>query len=196
MIATNETLGLTNLACKAAIPGSVECAAFDGVEAALAKEVQLNLPVTHRFTPGLYIREIFMPASVPPIETVVTSRIHLTEHPFTVSKGKLKVWQEETGWVYIEAPYTGITKAGTRRLLIIAEDTIWTTYHLNPDDGRDPDKILDRITADHFDHLAGLKDFKLNTDGTQIFIQEGRVVPDTVGQTNLNREVRLLGGVP
>jgi hypothetical protein len=194
MIATNESLGVANPACKSAIPGTLECEAFDGVEAALAKEVQLNLPVTHRFTPGLYIREIFMPASVPPIETVVTSRIHLTEHPFTISKGRLKVWQEESGWVTLEAPYTGITKAGTRRILIILEDTIWTTYHLNPTDEIDPDKILDLITLDHFAHLGGIKDFKVNTDSTQIFIQEGRIIPDTVDRTNTNRVNRLLGG--
>ena len=184
---------LAKVACKAAIPGTPECEAFDGVEAALAKEVQLDLPVTHRFTPGLYIREILMPASVYPVETVVTSRIHLTEHPFVVSKGKLKVWQEESGWVQIEAPYTGITKAGTRRLLIIQEDTIWTTFHVTEE--TDPDVILSQITLEHFEHVKGLKDFSRNTDSTQIFLQEGRIVHDTVTQTNLNRVSRSLEGV-
>jgi hypothetical protein len=192
MIAALESLSLSETICKAAIPGTVECAAFDGVEAALAKEVQLDLPVTHRFTPGLYIREIFMPASIPPIETVVTSRIHLTEHPFVISKGKLRVWHEETGWVLIEAHYTGITKAGTRRILVIIEDTIWTTFHVTNE--TDPDRILDQITLEHFDHLGGIKDFKTNTDSTQIFIQEGRIIPDTVESTNRNRVAQLLGG--
>jgi len=191
MIAETEFLS-TISACKAAIAGTPECKAFDGVEAALAKEPQLDCPVTHRFTPGLYIREIFMPASTPPVETVVTSRIHLTEHPFIVSKGRLKVWHEESGWQLIQAPFTGITKAGTRRILIIVEDTVWTTFHVTNE--TDPDTILSQITVDHFDHLGGLKNFHINTDGTQNFIQEGRVVPSTVDQTNQNRAKLISGG--
>lgn len=176
---------ITPYSCKAAIQGTLECAAFDGVEAALAKEVQLDLPVTHIFTPGLYTRQIFMAASAYPVATVVTSRIHLTEHPFVVSKGRLKVWDEEMGWQSIEAPFTGITKVGTRRILIILEDTIWTTFHVTSE--TDPDVILGQITADHFDHLSGLKDFHVNTDGTQRFLNSGRTVASTVEQTNNNR---------
>jgi hypothetical protein len=81
--------------------------------------------VKHRFTPGLYIRQIFMPKN-----SVLTSKIHKTEHPFTVSKGLCHVYIEERGeWETFSAPHTGITKPGTRRLLIIEEDTVWTTYH-------------------------------------------------------------------
>jgi hypothetical protein len=36
----------------------------------------IELPIVHRFTPGLYIREIFMPAGA-----LVTSKIHKTEYP-------------------------------------------------------------------------------------------------------------------
>ena len=32
-------------------------------------------------------------------------------------------------WVELTAPYTGITKPGTRRVLYILEDCVWTTYH-------------------------------------------------------------------
>ena len=83
-----------------------------------------TLPIVHRFTPGMYIREIFMPAG-----SLLTSKIHKTEHPFVVSKGRLSVYSEVDGPLEVEAPYTGITKPGTRRLLFIHEDTIWTTFH-------------------------------------------------------------------
>ena len=83
-------------------------------------------PVTHRFTPGLYIREIFMPAG-----SVITSSIHNTEHPYVVSQGRCLVYREDQDrWDTILAPYTGITVPGTRRFLIILEDTIWTTFHV------------------------------------------------------------------
>lgn len=84
-------------------------------------------PLTHRFTPGLYTREIFMPAG-----TIITSKIHKTEHPFVVSKGRLWVLVEGGEWEHIEAPHTGITRPGTRRLLFVEEDTIWTTFHPTP----------------------------------------------------------------
>ena len=88
--------------------------------------------LTHRFTPGLYIREIYMPAG-----SVLSTKIHKTEHPFVISAGKVSVYSGNDGPQYIEAPYTGITKPGTRRFLVVHEDTIWTTFHPNPDELRD-----------------------------------------------------------
>jgi len=106
---------------------------LDEVEARMVKiggqvqakgEVLKEFPVVHRFTPGLYVREIFMPAG-----SVIVSKIHKTEHPYVVSKGLLYVYIEGSGWEKIQAPHTGITKPGTRRLLVIQEDTIWSTFH-------------------------------------------------------------------
>src|ERR1700681_2428958 len=72
----------------------------------------VDCPLVHRFVPKLYIREIFMPAG-----SMVVSKIHGTEHPYVVSQGCLTVWTEQEGEVFIEAPYTGITLPGTRRVL-------------------------------------------------------------------------------
>lgn len=83
-----------------------------------------GLPVTHRFTPGMYIREIFMPAGV-----VLTSKIHRTEHPFVVLTGVADVFTDDLGAVRISAPCIGITKPGTRRVLHIIEDCRWATFH-------------------------------------------------------------------
>jgi hypothetical protein len=81
-------------------------------------------PLVHRFTDGMYIREIFMPAG-----SLWTSKIHKTEHPYVVSYGKAAVSVDADEWYEITAPYTGITKPGTRRVLYILEDCIWTTFH-------------------------------------------------------------------
>lgn len=103
-----------------------------------------ELPVRHLFTPGLYVREIFMPAG-----TLLTSRIHLLEHPFVISKGKVSVWDDENGVVTLEAPHTGITSPGTRRVLYMHTDTIWSTFHVNPTNETDPDKIGEKILLNH-----------------------------------------------
>ena len=83
-----------------------------------------ELPTTHIFTPGLYTRTILMRAGM-----IVTSRIHRTEHPFVVSQGHCLVYDDRNGPVSIKAPYMGITKPGTHRVLLILKDTIWSTFH-------------------------------------------------------------------
>lgn len=104
------------------------CAPINAIEAVLVDLPQRECPVTHRFTPGLYTREIFMPAGED--GTIVTSKIHKTEHPFAILAGRVSVWQSETGWVEYRAPYVGITKPYTRRVLVVHEDTRWVTFHV------------------------------------------------------------------
>lgn len=115
---------------------------LDFLQFQLGQLPQLDMPLTHRFTPGLYIREIFMPKGA-----IVISRVHKREHPFVVSKGKVAVWSENDGWQFIKAPFTGITTPGTRRILFISEDCIWTTFHCGdwPAD-TDPDVIVGEVT--------------------------------------------------
>lgn len=83
-----------------------------------------GFPLVHRFTPGMYAREIFMPSG-----SVVVSCVHKTEHPYVISQGLVSVWSETLGIEHLKAPYTGITKGGTRRILFVHEDTVWTTFH-------------------------------------------------------------------
>lgn len=97
-------------------------------------------PVKHHFTPGLYAREIFMPAG-----TFLTSQIHKTEHQFVVASGECWVLTEH-GWEYIKAPHHGITKAGTRRFLAMITDTVWITFHAT--DLTDPEAIAREILDD------------------------------------------------
>jgi hypothetical protein len=99
---------------------------MDNLEAAIIQHPNelIHGPLVHRFTDGMYIREIFMPAG-----SLWTSKIHKTEHPYVVSYGKVAVSVDAQEWYEITAPYTGITTPGTRRVLYIIEDCIWTTFH-------------------------------------------------------------------
>lgn len=67
-----------------------------------------------------------------PKDSLITSKIHNTNHPFVVSQGSVAVAIDGDNWQEIQAPYTGITQAGTRRVLIILEDTTWITFHPLP----------------------------------------------------------------
>jgi hypothetical protein len=137
--------------------------AVDQLEALMLEQGELvDCPLVHRFTDGMYIRQIFMPKG-----TLITSKIHKTQHPYTVSLGAVAVSIDGGDWERIVAPYTGITNPGTRRILYILEDCIWTTYHPLPDmkseyndliDG-DLDKILkdieDKILEPHINQITG-----------------------------------------
>lgn len=118
---------------------------IDAVELALLEVFEpVDAPLIHRFTPNLYTREIFMQAG-----SRVVSKIHKTEHQFIVSQGICYVYNiVDKGWEKIVAPYHGITPAGTRRILVIEKDTVWTTIHFI-NEGETLEEIEDRIIEKH-----------------------------------------------
>jgi hypothetical protein len=118
--------------------GDVDWGMVDQIQMAMSDMPQQECPLDHAFTPGLYSRTIFMPAG-----TLIVSKIHKTEHQYVISAGKVRVWTREQGVVHLEAPHVGITKPGTRRVLYIDEDCVWTTFH--PTDETDLDKIEEQL---------------------------------------------------
>jgi hypothetical protein len=84
----------------------------------------IECPIRHYFTNDMYAREMSAPA-----DSMITSKIHLSEHFFIVSKGSLIVWDDDGEEKFIEAPFIGITKQGTRRVAYIWSDCVWTTFH-------------------------------------------------------------------
>lgn len=94
-------------------------------------------PLTHRFTPGLYSREIFMPR-----KTAVISHVHKTRHQYAVMRGRVMVWTDGK-FEDIVAPFVGVTEPGTRRVLYVVEDTVWITFH--PTTETDMAKLEDEL---------------------------------------------------
>ena len=152
---------------------------IDELEKAIVDNLNLiDCPLVHRFSDGMYIREIFMLAG-----SLVTSKIHNTNHPYTISKGKAMVAIDGSDWVELSAPYTGITEAGTRRVLYILEDCIWTTYHpisrmkveYNSLELEEKMKLVDEIENEiiepHVNYLTGTNihlDYKNKLDKNKI----------------------------
>lgn len=106
----------------------------------------VDLPVIHRFTPGLYVREVTLREGV-----IYTSRVHLTQHPFVISKGCVTVFHEDGSQRTLRAPHTGITQAGTRRAILVHEECVWTTFH--PTTKTDLEEIEKETVADWPEHL-------------------------------------------
>ena len=107
-------------------------------------------PLFHKFATGCYIRQITMPKGM-----LLVSKIHKTKHPYFILKGDVSVLTEQ-GVVRLTAPYSGITEAGTKRVLYMHETTIWTTVHLNPTNTRDVNVIEKEIIATDFDELDNI----------------------------------------
>ncbi len=103
---------------------SIEAAAADAINNNPEKFEAFHCEPEHLFTPGIYVRKFSVPAG-----KLVFSETHLTEHPFFVVDGVCEVFTEEEGWVLIKAPFQGVTKPGTRRILRIWADLIWVTVH-------------------------------------------------------------------
>lgn len=127
--------------------------AMDRAEMAVAALPPAVVPITNIFTPGIYGRQVFIGAGI-----AIVTRIHKIEHPFVISAGVVEVEDENGIREVLRAPYTGITKPGTQRKLVAYEDTIWTTFHPNPDNETDPDKIVEEVTEEHVNPLASPDD--------------------------------------
>jgi hypothetical protein len=44
--------------------------------------------------------------------------------------GRITLWDGEGGELTLSAPYTGITKENTRRVALVHQDCIFTTFHV------------------------------------------------------------------
>ena len=96
-------------------------------------------------TPGIYTRELSMPKGA-----LVFSRIHKETHPFMIVKGRVSVYDGKRVEV-LEAPYKGVTQAGTKRVLYVQEDTIWITFHPTEAEVLEGINEGDSITCDTFE---------------------------------------------
>jgi quercetin dioxygenase-like cupin family protein len=97
--------------------------AVEKLEAQLLQMPQVDLPIIHRFAPGVYMREILMPAG-----TVVIGHEHTTSHFNVVITGEAFVVMGNER-VAVSAGDVFVSEAGVRKALLIEEDTIWQTIH-------------------------------------------------------------------
>lgn len=121
---------------------------IDRLEASMLEhqEVLVDFPLVHTFTPGIYIREIQCAAG-----SFLVSKVHKVEHPFVLLKGRISIFVPEDGGKVQElvAPYFGVTKAGTRRVVLAHEDTVFITFHPNQTDTQDLDALEGQLIEEH-----------------------------------------------
>lgn len=127
---------------------------FDKVECAMDRHECLShgYKLEEAMTPGIYTRELTMPAG-----SIVISKIHLTEHPFLITKGLVSVYDGEEV-VTLKAPHKGVTKKGTKRILYNHEETTWITFHPAPSDDLEEMDKNGVITCETFEEFEEIQE--------------------------------------
>jgi hypothetical protein len=110
------------------------------------------LPLKHSFSEGVYVREIFIKKGM-----FAIGKIHKFEHTFFLMKGKMLLCSEE-GVKEIEAPFYGNASAGTKRVVIALEDTVFVNVHPNPNNTKEIEKLEDTFVVSSYEEY---KNFKL-----------------------------------
>lgn len=111
-----------------------------------------ELPLTHSFSDGIYVREIFIKKGM-----FAIGKIHKSDHTFFLMKGKLLLYSED-GVKEIEAPYYGNATAGTKRVVVALEDTVFVNVHPNPDNIKEIEKLEDNFVVSSYKEY---NDYKL-----------------------------------
>lgn len=102
-------------------------------------------PLKHHFAPGVYAREIFLPAGC-----TIVGKIHRHEHLIIFIKGSVAIVSEE-GRTLVEAPETMVSPAGVKRAVHALTDAIITTIHVTEE--TDLEKIEEYVIAPSFEAL-------------------------------------------
>lgn len=108
-----------------------------------------NCPLTHKFSEGMYVREIFIPKGM-----CVVGKIHKHSHPNFLLKGEVLVVTEQ-GKEHLKAPLSMISPAGIKRVVFALEDSIWITVHATQE--TDLVKIEDEVIAKTYEEFDKLK---------------------------------------
>ncbi len=111
-----------------AVLDPITTAQIQHLERTIRDELEtFELETIHTYGPGFYCRTIVIPKG-----TVLTGKIHATEHIFLVTKGDLTVVTEE-GSARVGAGYQKVCKPGLKRAGFAHEDTWCTNIHITPE---------------------------------------------------------------
>lgn len=123
------------------------------------KSERVECPLTHRFTSGLYSRELLVPA-----DTIVMGQIHKTEH-MLVANGDFEYITEE-GSERITGFKVFITKPGIKRLVKTYADTTFITFHAtHTTDTDELEKELIALSYEEYDK------YLINNDNNKLEIK-------------------------
>ena len=162
----------------------IEWAAYiERLEAILLNFPQVDCPVTHRFLPGIYMREVYIPAGMFAIGHAHRDRcfdIVLQGRGRVVLNGQL---------VDVQAPSVGISEPFSRKIGYISEPMRWITVHATQETDvekleemllQKSDSFLrhekslspDKLSRDHDSYLRTLEILGVTEDQVQLAVMD------------------------
>lgn len=104
-----------------------------------------TFPLKHSFADGIYNREILVRAG-----GFVIGKIHKYDHTWFLMQGEIMVSGED-GVEYFTAPYYGVAKAGTKRVVYAIEDCIFVNVHPNINNNTNIEELENEYVCDSYD---------------------------------------------
>lgn len=106
---------------------------------------QIEIPIAHHFSKGIYAREMQMPAGA-----LLVGKIHKHENLSILSAGEVSVLSQD-GIMRFKAPYTFVATAGAKRVIYAHSDAVWTVIHGT--DEKDVEKIEEEFIAKDYEEI-------------------------------------------
>lgn len=107
---------------------------------------QVEIPLKHYFSNGVYAREITIPKGA-----LIVGKIHKFQNMTSISKGEVSVLSID-GQVRLQAGDTIVSSPGVKRLIYAHEETKWTTFHATKE--TDIEKIEKELIADDYSDVV------------------------------------------
>ena len=152
IIAVAQTGTLENKECRDELRAKIAL-----LEDAMKKYPEVDVPLTHTFSKGVYAREIAIKKG-----SLIVGKIHNFANMNIISKGKVSFFSID-GAVHAEAPYTFVASPGTKRVIYAHEDSVWTTIHGT--DETDLEKIEKIFIAKNYEQLIEIDSQKIKLLG-------------------------------
>tara|TARA_R110000782_G_scaffold263174_1_gene355699 strand:+ start:29 stop:892 length:864 start_codon:yes stop_codon:yes gene_type:complete len=129
---------------------------IEQVEAGMLNLPQVDCPVAHHFGPGIYIREVTMPAG-----TFAIGHRHKTKNLNVMLTGKI-VMRKNGEMVTITAPFIFTAEPG-RKVAYVLEDTVWQNiYATEETDIEELESMFLDKSETWLDHEKEHKEFRVS----------------------------------
>jgi len=114
----------------------------DSAETELMALPQVECPVVHRFGPGIYIREVTMPAGI-----IAIGHAQRFAHTNLMLKGRVRVLNEDGSTTELVAPLFFVGKPG-RKIGYVLEEVVWQNIYATTETD------IDTLEATYLDKSA------------------------------------------
>lgn len=131
---------------------------IDELEKFTLKQEQVYCPVIHNFSPGLYIREVTLPAG-----SFVIGRKQKTEHYNIFLKGRMLMFNEDGSTSELFAPMNFTSKPG-KKVVYVLEESVWLNVYPTTEtilENLENIFIEGFVNNKKIDHKEDIKDYNL-----------------------------------